>query len=669
MPRTLSEQEFEALKARVLASAPALKDEADFDRWVGPAMEQALGEAENLPAQPEGSGVRRLVSGAAEMLNPIAVVKGLYGAVRHPIETGTAVMGAMGDQWSQANQARREGRVSEMVGHAAAGVLPVVGPVAAQVGQQIGAGDWAGGAGAAAGLLAPAGVGPLVRGARRAIPIGTRTAAATRLDAGAAARYADVMAPKVGANKARFGGMADKVAPSLSKDREMGALSREGLHAKVTDRLAQAEAALDAANDSRLSARTFPTQPMIDELLKKRKEFTAQTVEGSRPIPSVVGGVARGTAVNPMRTYSLRWMEDEMQSFPFVKRTWNDLSGEVGLRGNAAGGHAEIVPGAAGARIYREIVGPDGSETIRATRAQVTEAIQDVMNGKVGGTLRQRVLEVADELAEGGPAQRSMETPGPAVTARDMETTRWNDIKGTKQAPPLYRKGRPLGEDVDLSPNEPRVAMIDRAITELKQLGPVTRYDEIRKIRQAYDQPAKAVYSPAMTTDYMKAQGGKLGAADVTGTLREQLAAWDPQTAVANVEYSLYRKADDVLQATAEVERTRPRVGRHIMTRLTTTLSGGQLAGPVGAGVGFIIAPFLEGAMSSGLTIKLQSAQIMTKLARAIRAGDVDQVTSLSTQMKRLLPSGSVLTGRTIEQMAPMGAEAQPAQPGAIGQR
>src|SRR5207247_10371873 len=119
----------------------------------------------------------------------------------------------------------------------------------------------------------------------------------------------------------------------------------------------------------------------------------------------------------------------------------------------------------------------------------------------------------------------------------------------------------PLGADVVPGPNAARVAVIDQAVDELRQLGPEARYEPIRRIRQAYDSQAKTVYSPSVTADYLKAHGGKLGAADGTGTLREGLARWDPKTAAANSQYSLYRTANDVLEATAEVERTRPKVG------------------------------------------------------------------------------------------------------------
>jgi hypothetical protein len=150
-----------------------------------------------------------------------------------------------------------------------------------------------------------------------------------------------------------------------------------------------------------------------------------------------------------------------------------------------------------------------------------------------------------------------------------------------------------------------------------------------------------------MTADFLKAQGGKLGAADVTGVLRDHLAKLDPQTATANAHYNLYKTADDVLEATREVERTRPKVGRRIMARVLATTVGEHAGGPAGAVVGFVAAPAVDAAMSSGLTTKLQTARLMTKLATAIRAGDEGYVISLTSQLKRLGTQAVTVTGRS----------------------
>lgn len=506
--RVLSETEYNAIREHVLAAAPNGLNEENFNRFIGPAMAQAVGEAESSSAKVEGSALTRFAAGAWQNLNPVAMAQGLYGAARHPIDTVGNIAHASADQGLQALDMAQQGRYSEMVGHGLA-TIPILGPAAAAAGEAIGSGDVAGGLGQGVGLLAaleaPRGVkaaGKIVR----ALPESVAVAA----DTGAAARIVDVMAPKVGANKARFGGMAEKVAPAIAKDlaAEGAPVSREGLHQMVQGKLQTMSDALDEAHDARFKSASFPTKPLIDGLLEKRKALTSEAIEASEIEPKT--GVRRS-----------------------------------------------------------------GDGTVTQTKTAV-----------------------------------------------------------------------PMGEDVVPSPNAARVAVIDQAISELKQLGPVTRYDPIRTMRMAYDGPAKAVYSPAVTTDFIKAQGGKLGAADVTGVLRESLAKWDPATAKANSGYSLYKTANDVLDATAEVERTRPKVGRVIAARVLTTLLGEHAAGPAGAVAGYALAPLLDSALPGGVTTKLKTASAMTSLSQAIRSGNVARVDSTLRQLKRLGVTAATVTGR-----------------------
>ena len=521
MPRTLSEQEWNAIRDEVLSSLPPGLTEEEFNRTVPSLMAQKVGEAESKPAPLQGSALRRSLGGAAAMLNPVTMAQGAYGAVRHPVETGKAIVGQMGDQWQQAGTAASEGRYIEAGGHALAGSVPLIGPASAAVGEQIGSGDWAGGAGATAGMLIPIGAPSAVRGARRLVPAGAREAIATGLEGKAAARVEDVMSPKVGANKTRFGGMAEDVAPALAKSDVTDAWSRSGMHGNVEAAFTRATAALDEAANARNAGNAFPTKPILDALREKRRRWTAEAVEGSRPLPSQTANAPQG-------------------------------------------------------QFYASVEG---------------------------------------------------------------------------------RTARPIGQDVVPAPNAARVAQIDQAISEIEQLGPVARYESLRRIREAYDGPAKAKYSPSMTQDFIKAQGGASGAADVTDALRTHLATLDPQTATANAQYSLMKTARDVMDATAEVERTRPKVGRQIMARLTGTLGGGQVAGTAGAVTGFVFAPIIEAAMSAGVTTQLQTAKFLTQLASAIRSGNQTAALGLMAKIKRMLPQAGVLTERSRSGMVPAVAE------------
>lgn len=497
--RTLPEQEFNSIKDKLLATAPDGLSEKDFGIWIAPRLAAAVGEAEANPAPPEGSALGRFASGVGEMLNPVSLVKGVGSAIAHPIDTAMNIGAASLDQGRKAVASAKAGDVWSAAGHAG-GMFPILGPAAANVGEKMAegvqGGDLAGSMGQAAGLIAPMGAPSVIRAAGRAVravaPEGVRAATAGALERGAARRVADVMTPKVGANKTRFANIAEDVAPKIAADKDLaGGFSREALHGGVATKLDAATTALDAAADARLAARSFPTKPLIDALKEKIRALTSEAVEAS-----------------------------------------------------------------------------------------------------------------------------DLERPSNLRTA-----------------------SRPLGKDVVPSPNAARVAVLQKAVQELEQLGPVTRYDPIRTMRMAYDGPAKAKYNPSVTQDFLKAQGGASGAADVTGVLRETMAKWDPQTAAANADYSLFKNTNDVLEAAAEVERARPTMFRKAMSRISGAAAGG--------GIGLFIAEVSEQVASAGWTTKLQTAKQMSKLASAIRRGDGGYVATLANQIKRGAAQAATVVGAT----------------------
>lgn len=167
MPRKLSEDEFNALKAKVIASLPPNLTEDEFNRIAPTRFEQALGEAENTPATPEGSALSRFVGGAVDVLNPLTALAGIGQAVVHPIDTATNLVRSQAQQFQKAAAAPT---LSEKVGYTAAGVTPLLGPAMARAGETIASGDIAGGLGQTAGLVAPTVVEGLLRGRAPAQP-------------------------------------------------------------------------------------------------------------------------------------------------------------------------------------------------------------------------------------------------------------------------------------------------------------------------------------------------------------------------------------------------------------------------------------------------------------------------------------------------------------------
>lgn len=453
----------------------------------------------------KGSPVKRFLSGAGEMLNPVTIATGLYQMARHPLDTYESMVQQSADQFGQAREAYDRGGLSEAAGHTAAGLIPMVGPIAAEIGEQAATGDYAGAAGKTVGLLA----GPKI--AKEVIKAPVRIPAVrTALETGAASRVADVMTPK-GSNQMtrRMGETARKIAPEILKDTR-GGWSRAALQKQILGKLDEAEGALDAATDERMAARAIETQPLLEAL------------EGKR-----------------------------------------------------------------------------GAQTVKASEAS---------------------------------------------QARPVTTTRHSAIVDASGKPMevTTREAAPYGRDIVPGPNQPRVGMIDQAASEIRKLGPTSTYEPLRKMRQAYDQPAKAKYNPSLVDDFLKKTSEAEGAADVTAALRETLAKADPVTAEANASYALYRSASDILKAAEQIEAAKPKTGRLIMARLTATLFGGQAAGPGGAVAGFVLAPVVDNLVNSGFTTKLKTAQLMQGIADATKAGNVPKLNNLTQQLLKAASTARV---------------------------
>lgn len=149
-------------EAERLLTALSLPDHAKATLW----DYRTKGEA---PA-PEGSATSRFLSNAAEMLNPIAAVKGIAHAVANPIDTYHGMVDASAEQFGKAREAFGSGRYAEAAGHGLAGAVPVIGPAAANAGEQIAAGDIAGGMGSMTGLAGGAALaGPTMRAVQPAM--------------------------------------------------------------------------------------------------------------------------------------------------------------------------------------------------------------------------------------------------------------------------------------------------------------------------------------------------------------------------------------------------------------------------------------------------------------------------------------------------------------------
>jgi hypothetical protein len=223
-------------------------------------------------AQPEGSAMGRFMSNLGETINPVTIAEGLYNTVRHPIETGKAIIGQQADQFGKAKQAESEGRYSEMVGHSLAAAIPILGPAAAAAGEQIGSGDVAGGLGKATGLVGTTVAGGAV--ARR----GQKNPAILQKEAEQI--VADrVLAP---ANP-KYKRAAQEVAPEVLKRGMTG--DRNALVQQARSLIDDAAMRIDEVIDSYPPDQGLPTKPVIDRLDAVIKDNTFTGVGGAEINP------------------------------------------------------------------------------------------------------------------------------------------------------------------------------------------------------------------------------------------------------------------------------------------------------------------------------------------------------------------------------------------------
>jgi len=455
-----------------------------------------------LATQPPPSAFERFGTSLWNQIDPIAAVQGVRTALRHPIDTGISIATSTLTKRAEAQKQAEAGNWGDAM-VSTIGAVPLVGqPVELGI-NQVREGDYAGAAGTAVGLAVPytrplKTLGRAGLATAKAVAPAWTEAAAGRLGKIAASKVADVMAPKVGANKTRIANDAAKVAPAMLERDLANVWSREGLHDNVVAGLEAAKSKLDDAADARQSWKSYPTQDIIDALQAKKREVQGEAIQASK---------------------------------------------------------------------WPRTIDPE-------TNLPMTEA---------------------------------------------------------------------YGYSATPKPVQQRVANIESAIMEVQGLGETATYEALRKLRAGWDVEAKPVYSSAITPDYVKNVSGKMGAADVTSTLREYLAAKDPTTAAANAEYSLFRRANDVLEATQEVERARPAAGRRIISRVSGSIVGSQVAGLMGAIIGYAIAPAAEVSVGMGVTSKLKVATKMKQLADAIRSGNASGVEFYSKQLRRTLGQAGVM--------------------------
>lgn len=240
--------------------------------------------AEESPAPP--GGIRRFAAEAWEGLNPVSIVSGIATAAGSPIQTARADHEARMRQFDEAGRAWAEGRLAEAVGHGVAGMVPLVGPAAAEGGERIAAGDVAGGLGLGVGMItSPIGAATWLGRAGTAARQAARAGRAGRLMREAEQIVSErVLAP---ANPA-YRRAAQEAAPALLKRGVRG--DRIALQTWADELVASGEQQISRILAESPSA-TGATKPIVQALTDAMHRLSFAGPLGT-PAP---------VAVNPMR--------------------------------------------------------------------------------------------------------------------------------------------------------------------------------------------------------------------------------------------------------------------------------------------------------------------------------------------------------------------------------
>lgn len=460
--------------------------------------------------------------GVARNLNPLPMLKSIGGAIKDastPTSLGEAAAGAATpggplayefakrvlpsvlqsheEQIKKARDAYQKGSYTEAAGHLMGAAVPFVGPLAAHAGEEIGGTEPtydkygnivtpekppnpAGGLGEAAGLLAPAAVAPLAKGAVRAaadssVPETLRESAETQ--------YGRVLAPTTKGNKYLT---SEKVAPGLIQ-RGVTATTMKGLAAKTASQvqalgqklgdayeglpddaaipLSDVEGRIDQAVKDSLTAGGTSASPMTDSAITLANDLKSRLRSVAVPAKPEAGQV-RGL----------------LEPSPLVTEPPADTSAVTSVE--PARGVARIPKGKPGAgkmfRYYTE----EAREPITPDEVLPPEHYS-------APTGAQPATATGPQTTGAPPASDLMVRVGDARRFRQI----WDDIAaaaGRYQGADLadYAKGSVHGFSADairsvLAQNYPNIADINREYTFWKNADKVVQDTLLRRQGQA----------------------------------------------------------------------------------------------------------------------------------------------------------------------------------------
>ena len=266
--------------------------------------------------------------------------------------------------------------------------------------------------------------------------------------------------------------------------------------------------------------------------------------------------------------------------------------------------------------------------------------------GNMAADVGPDVLRQTTAVTRGGMLDQAANRLEGAYSALDAA---YDNVAPTRQYPAapviagLQREIQNLtvqgsGGAVEPANRAARIASLRQAIAEINSAGPTLNLKNLRNLRMAWDEGAKAVFTPSVAADYLKARGAGAGWADARSVLNDFMVSQHPELGPLNADASMWKKAVDVMQAAEEADQVRPKVGRSIMARGLGAAAGAEGAGAKGAVAGAIVGPMIErGLANLSPTMKIVVGRRMADLADAIRAGQTGRVQSLSASLQAML--------------------------------
>lgn len=286
----------------------------------------------------------------------------------------------------------------------------------------------------------------------------------------------------------------------------------------------------------------------------------------------------------------------------------------------------------------------DAAPTVlRETNALTRSGVLDQAGVKLQGA-----YDALDAAYDAVPNTRMYPTaPIKAALAREIRNLSVSGIGGTVQ--PANRASR--------------IAALTQAQTEVGGMGNLANIDNLRKLRIAWDEGAKAQFTPSIAADYLKARGTGAGWADARTALNDFLTSQHPELEPLNADATVWKRAVDAMQAADETDRARPKVGRTIMARGLGAAAGGEMGGGKGLVAGAVLGPLVERIVSSAQpAMKLTAARQLAALSDALQAGQTGKAQSLLGQLQTLARSVTVKAAQVGSgALAPMSVMPQPA--------